>query len=128
MRSGHDNQITLPTDTLPSAPANLDTVEPGQTLTPTNDLVETVVAADFQNCNDSSGPRQRVRVENTTGGAASLYLYGPENYLCSIPPGTNQIYVNNGNYELSALMCGDQLYSFGSHVINPTWVITRKCP
>lgn len=48
--------------------------------------------------------------------------------MCSIPPGTNQIYVINGNYELSALMCGDQLYSFGSHVMNPTWVITLKCP
>lgn len=120
----------LPTYTLPSTPPNLETVEPAQTQTPTPtiELVETLVAAEFQNCNDQIGARQKVRVENTTGSNASLYLYGPENYLCSIPPGTNQIYIVNGDYDLSALMCGDQLYIFGSHIINPTWVITLKCP
>lgn len=118
----------LPTYTLPNTPTSLKTIAPAETPTPTADLLETIAAAEYQNCNDSTGPRQKVRVENTTGDTASLYLYGPENYLCSIPPGISQIYVVNGDYALSALMCGSQLYNFGRHIINPTWVITLKCP
>ncbi len=98
------------------------------TETPTFSPIITNPAGEIQTCNDSSGPRQKVRVENITGDSVTLYLFGPENYICSIPPGTNRIYVLNGVYDLGAHMCGGELYEFGSHVINPTWLITLKCP
>jgi hypothetical protein len=79
-------------------------------------------------CVDSSGGRTKVRVENHTEEVATLYLYGPENYICTIDPGVQRIYIKGGNYSASAIMCGGQTVSYGTNVINSTWFLTLYCP
>jgi hypothetical protein len=79
-------------------------------------------------CNDGSGGRQKIRIENETGSEATLFLSGPENYTCAIPPGIQKIYILSGTYEISGLVCGAEYYSMGTHVVNPTWYISLQCP
>jgi hypothetical protein len=79
-------------------------------------------------CQDQTGGRTKVRVENRTGNTATLYLYGPENYSCSIPGGVHKIYVKAGNYSISSYMCGGQSFNWGSHVVNSGWYFTLTCP
>jgi hypothetical protein len=79
-------------------------------------------------CTDSSGGRTKVRVENHTEEVATLFLYGPENYVCTIDPGVQRIYIKGGNYNASAIMCGGQTVYYGSNVINSTWYLTLYCP
>jgi hypothetical protein len=79
-------------------------------------------------CVDSSGGRTKVRVENHTEAVATLYLYGVENYICTIDPGVQRIYIKGGNYTASAVMCGGQTVSYGTNVINSTWYLTLYCP
>ncbi len=79
-------------------------------------------------CVDSSGGRTKVRVENHTEEVATLYLYGPENYVCTIDPGVQRIYIKGGNYSASAIMCGGQTVSYGTNTINSTWYLTLYCP
>ena len=79
-------------------------------------------------CLDSSGGRTKVRVENHTEAVATLYLYGPENYICTIDPGVQRIYIKGGNYSASAVMCGGQTVSYGTNTINSTWYLTLYCP
>ena len=87
-------------------------------------IAETVL----QDCSDDSAGRHKVRVENQTGDSASLYLFGPETYACSLHPGVNRIFVISGVYEISSVMCGDQRFEYGTHALNATWYVTLKCP
>lgn len=83
-------------------------------------------SARFTNCQDSTGGRTKVRVENTTGGTAYMTLIGPETRHCAIPAGIVQIFIKGGVYSVTSNMCG-QSYNFGSHVINSTWKLILKC-
>jgi hypothetical protein len=109
----------------------LPSIEPAapQAETESNPPEATAVPAGGMNgCSTSAGGREKVRVVNNTGAAAALYLSGPEDYACTIETGVQRIYVKAGVYHLSGAMCSGQRFDFGTHVINPTWFITLKCP
>jgi len=89
---------------------------------------ERIAETGLQGCNDESEGRHKVRVENQTGDSASLYLFGPENYACTLHTGVNRIYVISGVYEISSVMCGGRHFEYGSHALNATWYVTLKCP
>lgn len=89
---------------------------------------ERIAETGLQRCNDNSGGRHKVRIENQTGDSASLYLFGPENYACTLHTGVNRIYVISGVYEISSVMCGGRHFEYGSHALNATWYVTLKCP
>lgn len=111
------------TPTLTSTPTRTVTPFPSDTPTQTQ-----ITIPRLSDCQDSTGGRQKVRIDNNTGDTVSLYLYGTENYACSLSPGSNRIYIVSGVYNLTGVMCGAQRFDFGSHVLNPTWFITLKCP
>jgi hypothetical protein len=114
-----------PTRTPTRTPTPTRTATPHPSDTPTQPQTAIPLLSD---CQDSTGGRQKVRIDNNTGDSVALYLYGPENYACSLSPGNNRIYVLSGLYNLTGVMCGGQRFEFGSHVLNPTWFITLKCP
>ena len=119
----------IPTATITPSPTW--TPLPTATSTPTETATPTRVnpaQSAGQDCSEEGGGRQKVRIENNTGGPALLYLNGENSYTCSIASGVQKIFVVSGSYNISALMCENQLFTFGSHVINPTWVISLDCP
>ena len=89
---------------------------------------ERIAETGLQECNDDSEGRHKVRIENQTEDSASLYLFGPENYACTLHTGVNRIYVISGVYEISSVMCGGRYFEYGSHALNATWYVTLKCP
>jgi hypothetical protein len=91
-------------------------------------LVPQPTASGLADCAEKGPGREKVRVVNKTGEGAILYLYGPENYACAIPPGVQRIYIRGGVYNLSSRMCGGQQFDLGNNVVNPTWYITLRCP
>lgn len=115
-----------------SAPTEMHTPTSAPTLRPTPtsapESEENNPRQQIVDCNDSSGGRQKIRVENQTGTDATLFLSGPENYACTISPGIQKIYALSGTYEISGLVCGGNYYSMGTHVVNPTWYISLQCP
>ena len=117
------------------APTNtpIPTITPRPTITRTSTATMTPTEANQiplvgQSCTESGGGRQKLRINNNTGNPAVLLLNGEESYACDVPPGVQRIFVVSGTYEISALMCENQVYNFGSHIINPTWVISLECP
>lgn len=72
------------------------------------------------------GGETKVRVENMTGDPVTLYLSGPCNYTFNLSTGVQRIAVKQGVYTVTISMCGGLQSS--SHVINPTWKLTLKCP
>lgn len=124
---------TSPPPTLAPTYTPQATATPLASKTPTRTNVPTSSSGgggsgDLLGCKDQTGGRQKVRVENKTGASAMLYLYGPENYACSISSGVNKIYIKAGVYSITSIMCGGERFNWGSHVINPTWYLTLKCP
>jgi uncharacterized lipoprotein YajG len=119
----------VPTVTVTPSPTRIPsptaTRTPTQTVTPTE--VQQVQAIG-QDCSQEGGGRQKLRIENNTGSPAVLYLNGENSYVCTIANGVQKIFVVSGSYNISALMCNNQLFRFGRHVINPTWIIALECP
>jgi hypothetical protein len=107
-------------------PTSAPTLRPTPTTAPESE--EDNAPQQIVDCSDSSGGRQKIRVENQTGAEATLFLSGPENYACTISPGIQRIYILSGTYEISGLVCGGNYYSMGTHVVNPTWYISLQCP
>lgn len=107
-------------------PTSAPTLRPTPTSPPESE--EDDARQQVVDCGDSSGGRQKIRIENETGSQATLFLSGPEDYACAISPGIQKIYILSGTYEISGLVCGGEYYSMGTHVVNPTWYISLQCP
>jgi hypothetical protein len=106
------------------APEETPQPDPGRPA----ELVSQPTSNGLADCAEKGPGREKVRVVNKTGEGAILYLYGPENYACAIPPGVQRIYIRGGVYNLSSRMCGGQQFDLGNNVVNPTWYITLRCP
>ena len=122
----------VPSATATSAPTERPTPTSAPTSRPTPtsapESEDETPRQQIVDCNDSSGGRQKIRIENQTGSEATLFLSGPENYTCSISSGVQRIYILSGTYEISGLVCGGNYYSMGTHVVNPNWYISLQCP
>lgn len=120
--------FTQPPATTPASngPESNDDLDSEPTFA--EEFQERIAEAGLEECNDDSQGRHKVRVENQTGDSASLYLFGPENYACTLHTGVNRIYVASGVYEISSVMCGGRRFEYGSHALNATWYVNLKCP
>lgn len=120
--------FTQPPATTPSSEGSEPNEDLESEATFAEEFQERIAETGLEECNDDSHGRHKVRVENQTGDSASLYLFGPENYACTLHTGVNRIYVVSGFYEIASVMCGGRRFEYGSHALNATWYVTLKCP
>ena len=109
-----------------NTPAPTRTPVPSRTATPASPSGGS--SSSFASCSDSSGGKDKVRIENRTGETFTIYFYGPENAACTIVPGVNVIYLLRGKYNLNFRACGGLSFGNSDLTINATWKFYVKCP
>lgn len=121
-----------PTDMPTQIPTETPTASPTATLTitatsppPTATTAPAQAPSGNYSCMEQTPGTLKIRVNNNSGDYVGMYLSGPANYSCSVPPGAQFIYVKSGSYSISLAMCGGMVS--GVHVINPGWRFTLKC-
>ena len=62
-----------------------------------------------------------VELQNETGGTITMWLNGPEQYVLTVPPGTQIFYVKPGAYSFNYYACGNSVAKTGSGNFNSGW-------
>ena len=110
------------TNTATATDAN--TATPTETDTP--EAPPTAAPPEFITGNVQQPGDHAVRIDNDTGAAVTIYMYGDQNYNFSVSPGKGQkIYVRPGFYTFTYFSCGGS--SSGSGVFNSNWYWSFWC-